>query len=165
MAISRQKKEEILDSTINILEKSPATVFLNFKGLTGEESSQMRTALAAEKTKMTVVKKTLLKLASEKANGLEGTITDIDGEVAIVYSDDLTTPGRLVKEFSKKFKDKIVISGGVFDGKFKDKAEMTEIADIPSLDVLRGMFVNVINTPISQLAVALGQIAEKKESN
>jgi len=107
MAISRQKKEEILDSTINILEKSPATVFLNFKGLTGEESSQMRKALAAEKTKMTVVKKTLLKLASEKANGLEGTITDIDGEVAIVYSDDLTTPGR----FQKNSKTKLLFQG------------------------------------------------------
>ena len=39
---------------------------------------------------------------------------------------------------------------------------MTEIASIPALPVLRGMFVNVINSPIQGLAVALNQIAEKK---
>lgn len=164
MAISRQKKEEILNSTIEILQNSPATVFLNFKGLTGVESSEMRTELQKEAVKMTVTKKTLLKLAAEKSEGISGEIQDIDGEVAIIYADDLTTPGRLSKEFSKKFKDKISIVGGVFDGKFKTKSEMIEIADIPSLEVLRGQFVNVINTPIAQLAVALGQIAEKKEA-
>jgi len=39
---------------------------------------------------------------------------------------------------------------------------MNEIANIPSLDVLRGMFVNIINSPIQRTAIALGQIAEKK---
>ncbi len=164
MAISRQKKEEILESTINILQNSPASVFISFKGLTGVETSEMRTAIASENVKMTATKKTLLKLAAEKSKGISGKIDKIEGEVAVMYSsEDLTTPGRLSKEFSKKFKDKINILGGVFDGKFKTKSEMTEIADIPSLEVLRGQFVNIINTPISQLAVALGQIAEKKE--
>ncbi len=54
------------------------------------------------------------------------------------------------------------ILGGVFDGVYKSKEEMTEIASIPSLQTLRGMFVNVINSPIQGLAVSLNQIAEKK---
>ena len=49
-------------------------------------------------------------------------------------------------------------------GVFKDQAEMTEIASIPPLPVLRGMFVNVINSPIQGLVLGLNAIAEKKSA-
>ena len=52
--------------------------------------------------------------------------------------------------------------GGIFDGKFTDAAGMNAIALIPSVPVLRGMFVNVINSPIQGLVIALDKIAEKK---
>ena len=52
-------------------------------------------------------------------------------------------------------------SGSIFHH-FKSKDEMTEIAAIPPLQTLRGMFVNVVNSPIQGLAIALNQIAEKK---
>jgi hypothetical protein len=39
---------------------------------------------------------------------------------------------------------------------------MKAIATIPPVPVLRGMFVNVINSPIQRMAIALGQIAAKK---
>ena len=52
--------------------------------------------------------------------------------------------------------------GGIFEGRFMDAAEMNEVATIPPVDVLRGMFANVINSPIQGLVVALNGIAEKK---
>jgi len=50
----------------------------------------------------------------------------------------------------------------VFQGVYKDAEEMTEIASIPSLQVLRGMFVNVINSPIQGMVIALNAVAEKR---
>ena len=54
--------------------------------------------------------------------------------------------------------------GGVFDGEYMDKAAMTAIANIPDVPVLRGMFVNVINSPIQGMVIALNAIAEKKSA-
>ena len=67
-------------------------------------------------------------------------------------------------EFGKKFVDKLVILGGIFEGKLVGQAHMQEIATIPSMQVLRGMFVNVINSPIAGLAVALKAIADKRSA-
>jgi len=54
------------------------------------------------------------------------------------------------------------IIGGVFEGKYMNKEEMLGIATIPPLQTLRGMFVNLINSPIGRFAVALNQIATTK---
>jgi large subunit ribosomal protein L10 len=67
-----------------------------------------------------------------------------------------------VYKFQKDNADRWSIVGGIFEGKFMDKASMTEIATIPGEHQLRGMFVNVINSPIQGFVIALNAIAEKK---
>ena len=91
-----------------------------------------------------------------------GTMPTLDGEIAVAYSTDAIAPAQNMKEFAGKFKENVAILGGVFQGVYKSKEEMTEIASIPSLQVLRGMFVNVINSPIQGLVVGLKAIADKK---
>ena len=87
---------------------------------------------------------------------------DLPGEVAIAYGTDLLAPAREVYGFQKKFKDKVSILGGVFDGSYKNQPDMMSIATIPAPEVLRGMFVNVINSQIQGFVIALDQIAQKK---
>ena len=91
-------------------------------------------------------------------NGLDR----VQGTKRVGISTDLVETTQQIKEFAGKFKDNIAIAGGVFEGKYKDAAEMTEIASIPALPVLRGMFVNVINSPIQGLVLGLNAIADKK---
>ena len=65
--------------------------------------------------------------------------------------------------FTKEYgAERLAIVGGVYEGGMLDAAGMQEIATIPPLDVLRGMFANVINSPIQRIAIALGQVAEQK---
>ena len=71
-------------------------------------------------------------------------------------------PAQNIKDFGKKYKDAIQIAGGVFQGVFKNKEEMVAIASIPSLDVLRGMFAQLINSPRQRFAVVLSKVAETK---
>ena len=120
----------------------------------------MRAKLREEGVGYFVAKKTLIRRALDGV--FEGEIPTLDGEVALAYSADAIAPAQNVRVFAKQFADNIAILGGVFEGVYKNKEEMTEIASIPALPVLRGMFVNVINSPIQGLAVALNQIAEKK---
>jgi large subunit ribosomal protein L10 len=162
MAVTRQIKEKALEKANDIFANAQSAVFVHFSGLEGEEVRNMRAKMKDEGVGYSVIKKTLIKKAAADSK-IDGELPVLDGEIALAYSEgDATAPARLVKEFAKVTGDKVEIVGGFFEGKFQDKAQMTEIANIPSLDVLRGMFVNVINSPIQRAAIALGQIAEKK---
>jgi large subunit ribosomal protein L10 len=160
MAITKAKKETILTKLEGVKNDSESIVFVSFKGLPVQDSTMMRAKLREEGVGYFVAKKTLMKRAFEGT--FEGEMPQLDGEIAVAYSADPMAPAQNIKEFAGKYKDNLAIVGGVFQGTYKNKEEMTEIASIPGLQVLRGMFVNVINSPIQGLAVALNQIAEKK---
>lgn len=162
MAITREKKSEILANLSDILSNAKSLVFVGFKGISGVETTEMRRALKDEEVKYFVAKKRLIKKALTDS-GVSGDLPELEGELAIAYtiSDDTTAPARLIHEHGKKHEG-LKILGGIFEESLADATKMSEIAMIPSLQVLRGMFVNVINSPIQRTAVALGQIAEKK---
>ncbi len=161
MPVSREKKKEVLESLKGAVSKSKSIVFVNFKGLNVTDTTQLRRDLKAQGVTYTVAKQTLTKKALDES-GLKGTQPEIVGELAVAYGEDLIAPAREVYTFQKKFQDKVTIIGGVFDGMYKSKEEMTEIASIPSMQTLRGMFVNIINSPIQRMVIALDQIAGKK---
>ncbi len=160
MAISRTKKEEIVARLEGVRADAASIVFVGFNGLSVAESTDVRNVLREEDVSYFVAKKTLIKRVFGDA--YEGDIPVLDGEVAIAYSTDPITPAQNIKTFAAKYKDRMNILGGVFEGVFKSREAMTEIASIPALPVLRGMFVNVINAPIQGLVISLNAISEKK---
>jgi large subunit ribosomal protein L10 len=160
MAITKQKKEEILEKIKNITGKE-SIVFVNFRGLSVGETTEMRSKLRNADVSYFVAKKTLIKKAFSESK-VKGEIPSLDGELAVAYGDDSTAPAREVYDFCKSHKDHIQILGGIFENRYLSKSEMEEIAQIPSIDVLRGMFVNVINSPIQGFAVVLKGYADKK---
>jgi large subunit ribosomal protein L10 len=160
MAITKDKKKSILDR-LNEIKNSESVVFVNFKGLPVFETTTIRQELAKGDVSYYVAKKTLVKKAFIEA-GIEGDMPTLDGELAVVYGNDATGPAREIFAFQKKYDGKISIMGGVFEHKFVNKSQMEEIAKIPSMHILRGMFVNVINSPIQGFAMAINAIAEKK---
>ena len=161
MAISKQKKEEIVLKLTGALKSAKALVFVNFKNLSVGNTTDMRRGLKEEGVSYTVAKKTLTRrvLDSQK---FEGEMPELPGELALAWSEDLIAPARGIHSFSKKFPKTLKILGGVFDGKYMSASEMEEIALIPGLDVLRGKFVNIINSPIQRTAIALSEIAKSK---
>lgn len=161
MAITKAKKEEIVKNLKKSLADVESVVFVNFHGLPIGDTTALRRKLTQEGVGYTVAKKTLMRrvLGDMKVNG---TMPELDGEVAAAYGDDKIIPAREIYEFQKTHKEQISILGGIFEGSYKNRDEMTIIASIPSMQVLRGMFVNVINSPIQGLAVVLNAIAEKR---
>jgi large subunit ribosomal protein L10 len=108
-----------------------------------------------------VAKKTLFRKVLGESK-IDGKVPELKGELAIAFGGDPMAPSRKIYEFQKKLEGKVSIIGGIFDGAYKNMEEMVNIASIPSIEVLRGMFVNIINSPIQRFAVALNQIASKK---
>jgi large subunit ribosomal protein L10 len=162
MPITKDQKKVTLDKIKGAVKDSTSIVFVNFHGLGVAESSEMRRALRGNNIEYFVAKKTLIKKALEGQN-IESDLPQLDGEVALAFSKDAMAPAREVYAFQKKFDGKLSILGGVFEGSFKDKESMMSIATIPSLQVLYGQFVNLINSPIQGLVLALNAIAEKKQ--
>ena len=160
MAITKDKKKSILEK-LDGIKNNESIVFVNFKGLPVSETTAMRQELAKGDVAYYVAKKTLVKKAFAES-GIEGDMPNLEGELAVVYGNDATGPAREIFAFQKKFDGKISILGGIFEHKFVNKSQMEEIAKIPSMHVLRGMFVNVINSPIQGFAMAIKAIADKK---
>lgn len=161
MALTKVQKETIVAKIRDAVKSAKTVVFVNFRGLGVSDTNAMRKELQSEGTRYTVAKKTLLRRALDESGAL-GDVPELPGEVAIAYGDDQMTPVSGIARFTKKHKDSLTILGGIFEGTFADRGKMETIASIPPMPILRGMFVNVINSPIQGLAVVLSEIAEKK---
>lgn len=161
MAITRAKKGEILEKLSKALKQAKSLVFVNFRGLKVKEAAEMRHALKNEQVSYFVAKKNLVEkaLGSEKVEGVQ---PELEGELALAWGEDLVAPARGVYAFQTKFPSGLKIMGGIFEGRFVGAGRMEEIAKIPSLDVLRGKFVNIINSPIQRLVIGLNQISKIK---
>ena len=160
MARTKEQKKEILEQLAKIMAGAKSMVFVNVHGLKVSDATVMRRELTKNKVGFFVAKKSLtsLALADKKYTGSAPALI---GEFGLAYGEDLIAPARGVYEFQKKFKDQVNIVGGVFEEKYMTKEEMTAIANIPPLNTLYGMFVNVINSPIQGFVMALDQIAKK----
>jgi large subunit ribosomal protein L10 len=161
MAITKEKKVEIVDKLTQAFKKAGSLVFVNFKGLSVADATSMRQALKQEGVSYSVAKKTLTKRALEEEK-FEGTLPELPGELSIAWGEDQVAPARSIQNFVKKFPEKLRILGGVFEKRFMSASEMQEIANIPTIEVLHGKFVNIINSPIQRWVIALNQVAEKK---
>lgn len=164
MAITKAKKQEIVAKAENIFSDAESVVFVNFHGLSITDEQAMRNKLKDEGVNYYVAKKRLIGRALDGAK-YEGERPAFEGELAVAYSQDPVAPAREVYEFVKKSDGALAIRGGVFEGVYKNAEEMTEIAKIPGLQQLRGMFVNVINSPIQGMVIALQAIADNKQNN
>ena len=161
MARTKAQKKEVIEKLEKIMGGANSMVFVNFHGLKVADATTMRRQLTKDGVGFFVAKKSL----TAKALGTRkyaGSAPALAGEFGLAYGTDLIAPARGIYEFQKKLKDQVTIVGGVFESKYMTREEMTAIASIPPLSTLYGMFVNVINSPIQGLVLALDQVAKKK---
>ena len=161
MARTKAQKKEIIEKLETIMGGANSLVFVGMHGLKVADTTVMRRALKANGVGLFVAKKTLTGRALDSKK-YAGSMPVLAGEFGLAYGVDLVAPARGIYEFQKKFKDQVAIMGGVFEGKYMTKDEMVAIAAIPPIDTLRGMFVNVINSPIQGFVMALSEIGKKK---
>lgn len=160
MALLKSKKVDMLKELEDAGKKSSSMVFVNFHGLKVGDETGLRSALRDQGIKYKVFRKTLIKKAlADKATG---DLPSLDGEVAVVYGNDQIAPAREIYNFQKSHKGLLNILGGIFDGKFVDGAYMTEIATIPSREVLLSKVAFLLNSPMQRLAIAVNEVAKKK---
>lgn len=161
MAITKDKKVEVVKKVEDIIKAGKTLVFVNFHGLTVAGINQLRRNLQSKGIGYYVAKKTLMRRAFD-GKSIEGTMPELNGEVAVAWGEDALAPVKEIYDFHKKNQEVIKIIGGVFEGAFAPAEKMLVLAKIPSREVLLGQFLNVINSPIQGLVIGLDAIAKKK---
>ncbi len=144
------------------IKGSESLVFVNFHGLKVSEETALRRDLRNQGVGYKVSRKTLLARALK--GKAQGEVPELAGEVAIAYSKDATSSAREVYNFQRTHKGMLSILGGIFAGKFVDGAYMTELATIPSKEVLLSKLAFLFKSPMQRFALAVSEVAKKKSS-
>lgn len=156
-------KQPIVDEISALIKDAQAAVVVDYRGLTVEQDTVLRKQLREAGVTYKVYKNTLMKRAFE---GTDFAQLDekLEGPTALaVSSTDASAPARILYEFAKTA-PALELKGGVVEGTYYDEKGIQVIATIPSREVLLGKLLGSIQSPITNLARVLNQIAESKEA-
>ena len=153
-------KQPIVEEIANSIKDAQAVVLVNYSGLTVEQDTILRKELREAGVQYKVYKNTMMKRAFA-GTAFESLTKDLDGTNAIAISkDDATAPARIIAKFAKTA-PKLEMVSGVVEGNYYDKAGMEALANVPSREELLGKLLGSIQSPITNFARVLNQIAEQ----
>ena len=156
-------KQPIVAEISQLLDGAQSAVAVDYRGLTVEQDTRLRKQFREAGVSYKVYKNTMIRFAA-KGTPFEAMDADLEGPTALAVSKtDATAPARILAEFAKTA-NKLELKGGVVEGTYYDAKGMQVIATIPSREVLLGKLLGSIQSPISNLARVLNQIAEAKEA-
>lgn len=153
-------KKPVLEEISAQVEGAQCVLLVNYSGLTVAQDTQLRKELREAGVHYKVYKNTMMKRAFA-GTAFESLTKDLDGTNAIAISkDDATAPARIICNFAKDAKA-LELKAGVVEGTLYDVNALNELAKIPSRDVLISKLLGSLQSPITNLARVLNQIAEQ----
>lgn len=156
-------KKPIVDEIIENLKDAKSAVLADYRGLTVEQDTQLRKQMREAGVIYKVYKNTMIKRAIEGTE-FEALAPDLEGPTAIAISkEDATAPARILFNFAKKA-EALELKSGVVEGTFYDNKTISVIATIPSREELLSKLLGSIQSPVTNFARVIKQIAEKKEA-
>lgn len=155
-------KAPIVDEISGHLNGAQGVVLVDYRGLTVEQDTQLRKQLREAGVVYKVYKNTLVKRVVAGTE-FEPIADTLEGTNAIAFcKTDATAPARILANFAKTA-DALELKCGVVEGTFYDAAGIATIATIPSREELLSKLLGSIQSPITNFARVIKQIAEKNE--
>lgn len=152
-------KKPIVDEIAANIADAQSVVLVDYCGLTVEEDTRLRKELRENDVIYKVYKNTMMNFAF-KGTECEGLSQHLEGPNAIAISKtDATAPARVLANFAKNAKA-LEIKAGIVEGNYYDTAGMEAISKVPSREELLGKLLGSIQSPITNFARVLNQIAE-----
>ena len=153
-------KQPIVDEISGVIKDAQSVVVVDYRGLTVSEDTQLRKQLREAGVSYKVYKNTLVSRAVEGTE-FESLRDVLEGPSAFAVStDDATAPARILAKFAKTA-PALEIKAGVVEGTYYDAEGMKTIASVPSRDELLSKLLGSLQSPITNLARVLNQIAEQ----
>ena len=170
--ILEMKKQQVKEMSAKLTEAG-SLVLADYRGLTVEEDTELRSKMRAEGIDYKVVKNNIVKHAIQ-GTALESLGEFLVGPTSIAVSDDEVAPAKVMFKFAKDL-NAFELKAGAVDGKVIDLAGIEQLAKLPSREQLIAKMLGSMNSPITGLvtvlnanikglAVALNAIIEKKQT-
>ena len=157
-------KKPIVDEISAHIKDAQSVVLVDYRGLTVEQDTVLRKNMREAGVVYKVYKNTFMNFAF-KGTQFEGLAEYLEGPTAVaIATEDATAPARILSEFAKTA-DKLEIKAGVVEGTVYDAKGMETIASIPPRDVLISRLLGSLQSPVTNFARVINQIAEKNGGN
>mgnify|MGYP002574372619 FL=1 len=155
-------KKPVVEEISELLNGAATAVVVDYRGLTVAEDTELRKQLIEAGVVYKVYKNTMINFAI-KDTEFADLAQHLEGPTAIaVCKDDATAAARVLAKFAKTA-EALEIKGGVVDGVYYDAAGIGQIASIPSREVLLSKLLGSMQSPVTNFARVIKQIAEKNE--
>lgn len=155
------EKQAIVEQLVERFKASGSGLFVDYKGITVAEDTELRAELRKNEIDYSVIKNTLCRRAIGEV-GLSEVDPILNGTTSLATTtSDPIAPFRVIGDYSKKLGDRFNIKAGFMEGKVLSMAEIEELSKLPSKDALYARVLGTMLAPITSLAVVLGQIVEK----
>lgn len=152
-------KQPIVEEIADSIKDAQAVVLVNYSGLTVEQDTILRKELREAGIQYKVYKNTMMNFAF-KGTACESLTEHLHGTNAIAISrEDATAPARILAKYAKMY-PALEMVAGVIEGNYNDQAGMQALASVPSREELLGKLLGSIQSPITNFARVLNQIAE-----
>ena len=157
-----ESKKAVVDALTGKIKDATSVVFVDYKGITVAQDTELRKQFREAGVEYSVVKNTLTRFAA-KNNGFDFDEV-LNGTTAMASTTgDPIAPARIVCEFAKKNKMSLSIKGGVVEGSVLSADQLNGFGELPSKNALVAQVLGTFLAPISSLAFVLDQIREQKE--
>lgn len=156
----RAEKANLTQEYLTRLNASPFFIVVDYQGLKVEHMTELRKRLHGVAAEVHVVKNSIFRIAAREAGvgELNGALA---GMLAVVTGQkEIAAAAKVVKNFGAEF-DRLKVHFGFLDNQRLEAAELAVLADLPSLDVLRGQFLGVLNAPAAKLVRLLSTPASQ----
>ncbi|MDR2646414.1 MAG: 50S ribosomal protein L10 [Holosporaceae bacterium] len=160
--VRRSEKADLITKIRKNFQGSKVVFVVNQNKMTVADTEGLRRQLRSVESVYLVAKNTLTRLAIKDTSF--GCIQPhLSGQTALVFSKNITEAAKVVSEYASKSDEKITVVCGGFDEKLLSASDVKTLAQLPSLNELRGKIIAVIQTPAQRLAALTrapaGQIA------
>ena len=156
-------KKPVIDEIAANIADAQSVVIVDYCGLTVEQDTRLRKELRENDVIYKVYKNTMMNFAF-KGTDCESLSQHLEGPNAIAISKtDATAPARILAKFAKEAKA-LEIKAGIVEGTYYDATGMEAVSKIPSREELLGKLLGSIQSPISNFARVISQIADAKEA-
>ena len=156
------KKKEIIDEVKAKVQEATTVVLFDYRGLTDNESKELRVKLRDTGADYKVYKNTLMARAFNDLN--IDVNTSLEGPSAFAYGNDAIAPIKVLTDFAKTH-PALVLKVGIVDGELTSQAELAELAKIPSREGLLTMLAGALIGIPRDLSISLDLYAKQKEEN
>ena len=150
-------KEAAVSEIQEKMQQAQSVVFVDYRGLTVEEVTNLRCKMRDAGVEYKVIKNTMIQRAADK-EGIDGLNSILEGPTAVAFGmKDPVSPAKILVDFAKDTK-KTEIKGGVLDGKTIDVDGVKYLASLPSKEELLAKMMGSLNAPVTGLVMALSGV-------